>query len=502
MGVPNVDDWLFFTSPTTPPILVDSTDTSQAMTAVRFRADWGTRLVRQISSFWSRHGSSTRNPIRGSAHVPTPSPRHMRSRKLAHMTSTPFRTATGKQAAHTAKLGRSGTVSGVTGRQPSAAITEHGALKSSPDVLLPNGHSPWLRKSRKASPSQHSSQASPVEGKSLGWWRRHVASILRWSPDRYSHRTTSEKELERQWRREDKEKKRQNKQGSTKSNTGKEEWYRDVILASDAEAEAEYDPLQTSRTFDSYTPPMEVHKVPWSMHNAQYDDDGDDTLGKGYYAKDNPVSRDSSSGAILPPTTRWSEEAFRRYLPSPASAEGDHLFTNARRASSWGQGDKANYEIQSISSDLAPPETTLGGDERPQVMWRESEKLYVMENGVLVPVSTSADDGETMSHNTTYMPCATGALGGPGPSTAKHRAVRAGTATGDSQGNVQRLTPILDDCSSCKPSDFAFGNVYRLTCHQDMHNEKAASSEDEDDEDDESEDHGLTFAPGRRGIRQ
>ncbi len=427
---------------------------------------------------------------------------------MAQMASTSFHTATSKQVSHAAKLGRSGTVNGVTGRQLNAAITEHGALKSSPDVLLPNGHSPWLRKSKKASPSQHSSQASPVERKSLGWWRRNVASILRWSPDRYSHCTTFEKELERQWRREEKEKKRENKQGWTKSNMGNEGWYRDVILASDAEAEAEYDPLQTSKTFDSYTPPMEVHKVPWSMDNGQYDD-GDETLGKGYYAKDDPVSRDSSTGAILPPTTRWSEEAFRRYLPSPASAEGDHLFTNARRASSWGQGDKANYEIQSISSDLAPPEATLGGNERPQVMWRESERLYVMENGVLVPVSTSTDDGETVSHSDT---CATGALGGPGPSTAKHRAVRAETATGDSQGNVQKLTPILDGCSSCEPSEFGFGNggpsrstrqQQRLNRRHDMNYEKAASSEDEDDdEDDESSDHGLTFAPGRRGIRQ
>lgn len=318
-----------------------------------------------------------------------------------------------------------------------------------------------------------------------------------WSPDRYSNYPTSEKAPERHQRGGGKEKRRQNKQDGRKSKSENEDWYRDVNWATDVEAEAEYDPLQTSKTFDSYTPPMEDYQVPWSTHSGQ-DDDGDETPGKGYYAKGNSVSRDSSAGAIFSPKTRRSEEAFR-YLPSPASAEGDYL-TNARRASSWGQGDKANYEIQSITSDLAAP--TLGANEQPQIMWHESEGLYVMENGVLIPVSTSADDGETMGHG------ATDALGGAGPSTAKHcGSVRAGVGYGVTQGNIQRLTPILDGCSSSEPSDCGFGNSgplqatrqQRLNYRCDADYEKVASSE-EDEEDDDS-DHGLTFAPGRKGIR-
>ncbi len=350
-----------------------------------------------------------------------------------------------------------------------------------------------------------------------------MAGIVTWSPETEKER---EKERERKKRKEQKERKRLIKKESRNMMVEHEELARVLSWASDPDRDFddEFDPLQTSKTFDSYVPPSGVLQLPWGV---QYEQSLD---GRGWtqsHCPDQATSTASPASNVnsvvpLPPTYR-SEEVLRMYLPSPASAEDNsNFFTNARRASSWGQGDKTEYEVQSITSDVMPQD--ISGEISDHVMWRPSEGLYVMEQGVLVPVSTSVDDGEKDRDGMviTNGGSSTGSVDennfarpGPGPSTARHRASvihsSFGSGAAGFQGNVHRLTPILDDMSSNNASTDN-GHSGQNQSHQshsraeeddDDDDDDDCWSEDEFDEDDDeddasSEEHVLTFSPGRR----
>jgi len=522
------------------------------MSPLRFRADWGTRFVRQFSSLWSKRGPSTTatTTTRKVATAAAAGAAASNCRKgglstrVPHLIKAVAASSSGSTAAlspttatstieqRRSRVGRSGTVSGATGRRLAASIVEGMALKALPlekaseMVLHVNGH--WsspskgpeeaedVRRARQSSPA-----SSPIEGKSMGWWRRNVAGIVTWSPE-------TEKERKRKKRKEEKERKRLMKKESRKMTVEDEELARALSWASDPDGGLDdaFDPLQTSKTFDSYGPPTGVL---WPPRDVQYEECLDDREWPQIHqpneatSTSSPASNDNGIGP-LPPTYR-SEEALRMYSPSHASAEDNSIFfTNARRASSWGQGDKTEYEVQSITSDVMPQDTS--GEISDHVMWRPSEGLYVMEQGVLVPVSTSVDDGEkdrdgmnggsptgSVVDENIY---SNFARPGPGPSTARHRASVVhsggfGSGSAGFQGNVHMLTPILDDLSS---NNASIDNGYSGQSHQDHQSHQShrhaedgldddddcSWSEDECDDDDDasSEEHVLTFSPGRR----
>ncbi|KAF9533942.1 kinase-like domain-containing protein [Crepidotus variabilis] len=502
-SINNVDEWLSCTSPLpTPRIFVDSKETSQAMAPVRFRSDWGTRLVRQFSSLWSKRSNAARP---GTTSVPHPHP----LKRLTTVTGVPINAITSTPF----PKGKSGTLGSSTGRYMAAAVaststargvSSYGSssggfgvdgLKSSPAVvMLDKKAQPDLFRAlsskdiRKTLNDQHRSgeqreevkpSPSPLEGKSMGWWRRNVAGILTWSPDRYQ-KSEEERQKDRKRLKEQhkKDPNRSDKERHT-HHAGHHAGHQraeDTFVNSGWQSDGEFDPLATSRTFDSCAA---------------------DDLDTAQTTTSN-LSPVDSNDMISPPFTRRSEEALRMYKPSPSSSAGTNFFTAARRASSWGQGDKNEYEVQSITSDVAPQESILESNE--QVMWRGSEGLYVVDRGFLVQVPPDGEDAQD------DIPMAnvegdesTGA--GPGPSTAWHRAAVSGYTI---QGDGHRLTPIMDTGSSQQPSTYehSFSSRSRRSRRRRRHShthttEEEEWSEDEDDDDDASSDH-VFFSAGKR----
>lgn len=304
-----------------------------------------------------------------------------------------------------------------------------------------------------------------------------MAGILTWSPDRYP-RPQHEKQKERKRPKDHKKEAiRADKErhthhaGHGHARAEEHREYADAAWQSDAE----FDPLATSRTFDS----------------CPADDlDGAQTNTTGL----SPV--DSTGDIIHPPVTRHSEEALGMYKMSPSSSTGGtSFFTAARRASSWGQGDKAEYEVQSITSDVAPQDGIMETNE--QYMLRGSEGMYTVDRGVFVQVSSQGEHLETLF----------GGMGdnhedhSPGPSSSRNRG-------GNVHSNVQRLTPILDSGSSNHHSSYEQSlsirsKRSRRRSRRNTHTQDGdedCSEYDDDDDDDASSDHALTFSPSRRAV--
>ena len=362
-----------------------------------------------------------------------------------------------------------------------------------------------------------------------------MAGILSWSPDRYDQQPQVEERgsRNRRGKREVKERKTLTKKGSqvVVEENNNNHVVRELAWLSDPELaiDVEHDPLLTSRTFDSYTATSAELHFPLSMsHNTTLPSFSNPTL----------LMRDTS---MPPPTSHHSEEAFRTYLPSPASAEDARFFANVRRASSWGQGDKNEYEVQSITSDVAVPDAF---EVKEHVMWRGSEGLYVMDHGVLVPVSTSFDEADhsrvssrSIVHDGAVSPSLYNNGGstfgspsgaGPGPSTAWYRACQvASSVNGVIHGNNPRqLEPILDEISSSEkkhghnrpsvrvdPSPDKYGEAVdpcTLTMKQgkgnhgadDEHQDSWSEGDEAYDDDDGSSDHALTFSPSNKRLAQ
>ena len=324
-GVPEPEDWLRLTSPTAR-ILVDSTDTSKAMSPLRFRAGWGTRLVRQFSSLLSKSG----NTIVSSP----PSPRRKttgalsRAPQVPHLimsvaTSTPkvssttvtTSTATSTLRRRRSRLGRSDTVSDSTGRRLTTGVESGKVLKSQ---SLPLGgyfdpDAPPILSTELTTVDDVSVRQklhwSPTEPRSIGWWKRSVAGILSWSPDRYNQPLPVEKRNSRGSRRmrKEKERNRLTKKGckmrvGENTNVVREfAWMSDPELALDVE----HDPMLTSKTFDSSSPTSDL---PWSASN----DRNDMTLGLSD-SQEEPVQAYSRRRNIDMPSrpSHHSEEAFR-----------------------------------------------------------------------------------------------------------------------------------------------------------------------------------------------
>ena len=190
----------------------------------------------------------------------------------------------------------------------------------------------------------------------MGWWRRNVAGILTWSPDKFDGKPES-KQVERQRRKEEKSRKRAEKKGKVTQSAISE------IVSSDFDEEDAqdddldvFDPLATSRTFDeaheySFRPSQPNEGVRY--HNpTNYQDFGH----HGHVGGLAPDNTEDANSVPAPPSTRRSEEALRMYRPSPSSSDsisragGGGLLTAARRASSWGQGDEGGFEIESVRS--------------------------------------------------------------------------------------------------------------------------------------------------------
>lgn len=354
-----------------------------------------------------------------------------------------------------------------------------------------------------------------------------MAGILSWSPDRFDQQLVVEKRESLDGRgKEEKERKRLSKKGSkTVRAESAKNLVRELAWLSDPELvlDVEHDPMLTSRTFDSYTATSAELQLPWSARNDQ---NADTTP----MPQNEPFLGHSlmHNTGMPPPTSRHSEEAFRTYLPSPASAEDAKFFTTARRASSWGQGDKAEYEVQSITSDLALSDAF---EVSQHVMWRGAEGLYVMDQGVLVAVSTSVDEGDRVSSGD-IVPAGgihssnnnggPGTGAGPGPSTARYRATQAAASLAVRRKNLRRLTPILDDHSSSghhrdrdHPS-YEFGDDRGAAVNRNLETDPSEGdhsadesrenwSEEEDpydDDDASSDDHALTFSPSNKRVTQ
>lgn len=466
------------------------------MAPVRFRSDWGTRLVRQFSSLWSKRSGTSPRP--GTTSVPHPHPPLKRLPTVTGasnyaITSTPF--PKGKSGTIGSSLGRHVTASTSTSFASTTAGFGSDGFKSSPVVMLDKKAQPDLYRPisskdikmtlndqhRSKERLQEGGKRSPslMEGKSMGWWRRNVAGILTWSPDRYP-RPQDEKQKERKRPKDHKkEATRADKERHTHHaghGHARAEEQREQREYADAawQSDAEFDPLATSRTFDS----------------CPADDlDGAQTNTTGL----SPV--DSTGDIIHPPVTRHSEEALGMYKMSPSSSTGGtSFFTAARRASSWGQGDKAEYEVQSITSDVAPQDGIMETNE--QYMLRGSEGMYTVDRGVFVQVSSQGEHLETLF----------GGMGdnhedhSPGPSSRNRG--------GNVHSNVQRLTPILDSGSSNHHSSYeqslsVRSKRSRRRSRRNTHTQDGDEdwSEDDDDEDDDaSSDHALTFSPSRRAV--
>lgn len=422
-------------------------------------------------------------------------------------------------------MGRSGTVSGAIGRRLAVDGT---AAKSPPLHGLFDHEVPILSAqftTDDAKIRRRHALSSPTEPKSMGWWKRSVAGILSWSPDRYDQPLIVERQdsRDRREKKEEKERKRLTKKESkTAKGEGACNLVRELAWMSDPELvlDVEHDPMLTSRTFDSYTPTSA--ELQWS--SARSDQSGDMTPCLSF-PQNEPGLRQSliRNTGMPPPTSRHSEEAFRTYLPSPASAEDARFFTSARRASSWGQGDKAEYEVQSITSDVALADAF---EVSQHVMWRGSEGLYVMDQGVLVAVSTSIDEGDRVSSNIVpaggigFAGPGTGA--GPGPSTARYRASQAAASVVSPGKNPRRLTPILDDLLSSGHNHNRDHPSYEFedelnsprTCdptpkpddERDLSADESGENWSEedvyDDDDASSDEHALTFSPSNKRVTQ
>lgn len=417
------------------------------------------------------------------------------------------------------RVGRSGTVSGLTRSRLAIGVESSKVLKSQSlplDGFFDPAAPPILSTELTTIDDVVVRQKlhwSPTEPKSMGWWKRSVAGILSWSPDRYNQPLPVEKRNSRDSRRvrkEEKERKRLTKKGS-KLRGENASFVREFAWMSDPELalDVEHDPMLTSRTFDSSTPTSDS---PWSVRNDRHNmtpglSDPQDEQVLAYLRRRNV--------GMPPRPSHHSEEAFRTYLPSPAAAGDPNLFTSARRASSWDQGDKAEYEVQSITSDAALADTFKVSD---HLMWRGSEGLYVMDQGVLVPVSTSVDEGDRVSSGGSiggWKNNHCGSRAGPGPSTARYRSSQAAAANAAAHGNLQRLTPILDDFPSehqhdRDPVDPAYESEDELGAAaakphlNDENTENWSEEEEEEEEEDDasSDDYALTFSPSGKRLAQ
>jgi len=524
-SVPEPEAWLCLTSPTAR-ISVDSHDTSQAMSPLRFRAGWGTRLVRQFSSLWSKGGNtivssppSPRRKTSGALSIATQVPHLIMSvaTPKASPTTVTTSTATSTLQRRRSGVGRRGTLSGAIGRRLADGVSDGKAPKFLPldgffddEIPILSTQHPTNEMTRPRHP-----HSSPTEPKSMRWWKRSVAGILSWSPDRYDLQLAVEKPESRDGRvKEEKERKQLSKKGSkTMRVESAKNLVRELAWLSDPELvlDVEHDPMLTSRTFDSYTATSAELQLPWSARNHDAD------MTQGLSMPQNENHSLTHNTGVPPPVSRHSEEAFRTYLPSPESAEDAKFFTTARRASSWGQGDKAEYEVQSITSDLALSDAF---EVSQHVMWRGAEGLYVMDQGVLVAVSTSVDEGDRVSSGD-IVPA--GGINspnnnaGPGPSTARYRASQAAASLAVQRKNLRRLTPILDDHGHNHDRDhplYEFGDDHSAAVSLEADPGEGDHSADEsrenwseeedpyDDDDASSDDHALTFSPSNKRVAQ
>jgi len=427
------NDWLRRTSPhPLPRITASSNEASEAMSAVRFRADWGTRLVRHFS-FWLKRtrvppeatvlgsiasgstvvgsgigakidGAGGRRITGAHAHSPSPSrrmPAGGQTGKL-HVRSTGAITETDSRAAlHDSTRRNKGKTRAVQAppsppqQQQEPRLYKLPSKSSKKSFNQPHPE----RQQRSREPDRNHTHtydryvanhsSSPVEGKSIGWWRRNVAGILTWSPDKFDARS-GPRDAERQRKKEEKQRARREKKGKMKDvavGIGSSEY---------EEEEGEvFDPLATSRTFDealdeaqySYhpqqQPPNQTQSYSYTAFNYHREDLGRDQSGP------NVEAEFGVNSVLAPPSTRRSEEALRMYRPSPSSSDsisragGGGLLTAARRASSWGQGDEGGFEIQSVRSMDAAQEQEM------EVMLVGAGGVQ-NQGGVVVPDPTSA----------------------------------------------------------------------------------------------------------------